>query len=58
MDDIRLFTKKEKEQETIAQAVRIYSQDIWMEIVTEKSALQILKSGKRHMTDRTELPNQ
>ena len=31
MDDIKLFSKSEKELETLIQAVKIYSQDIGME---------------------------
>ena len=31
MDDIKLFTKNEKEVETLIQAVRIYSLEIGME---------------------------
>ena len=31
MDDIKLFAKNEKELETLILALRIYSQDIWME---------------------------
>ena len=57
MDDIKLFTKNEKELETLIHAVRIYSQDIGMEFGTEKCALLVMKSGKRHMTDGMELPN-
>ena len=30
MDDIKLFAKNEKEQESLIHAVRIYSQDIGM----------------------------
>ena len=29
MDDIKLFAKKEKELETLIQAMRIYSEDRW-----------------------------
>ena len=29
-----------------------------MEFGIEKCALLVMKSGKRHLTDRTELPNQ
>ena len=36
MDDIKLFSKNEKELETLIQAVRIYSQDIGMEFGIEK----------------------
>ena len=38
--------------------VRIYSQDIGMEFGIEKCALLVMKSGKRHLTDGIELPNQ
>ena len=58
MDDIKLFTKNEKELETLTHAVRIYSQDIGMEFGIEKCAMLVMKSGKRHMTDGMELPNQ
>ena len=58
MDDIKLFAKKEKELETLIHAVRIYSQDIGMEFGIEKCATLVMKSGKRHLTDRMELPNQ
>ena len=58
MDDIKLFTKNEKELKTLIHTVRIYSQDIGMEFGFEKCALLVMKSGKRHLTDRIELPNQ
>ena len=58
MDDIKLFAKKEKEEETLIHAVRIYCQDIGMELGMEKCAMLVIKSGKRHQTDGMELPNQ
>ena len=58
MDDIKLFEKNEKELETLIHTVRIYSQDIGMEFGIEKCALLVMKSGKRHMTDGIEQPNQ
>ena len=58
MDDIKLFEKNEKELETLIHTVRIYSQDIGMEFNIEKCALLVMKSGKRHLTDGIELPNQ
>ena len=58
MDDIKLFAKNEKELETLIQAVRIYSQDIGMEFGIEKCAMLVMKTGKRHLTDGLELPNQ
>ena len=50
--------KMKKELETIIHAVRIYSQDIGMEFEIEKCAMLVMKSGKRHLTDGIELPNQ
>ena len=58
MDDIKLFAKNEEELETLIHAVRIYSQDIGMEFGIERCAMLVMKSGKRHMTDRMELRNQ
>ena len=58
MDDIKLFAKNEKELETLIHTIRIYSQDIGMEFGIEKCALLVMKSGKRHLTDGIELPNQ
>ena len=52
MDEIKLFAKNEKELKTL-----IYSQDIGMEFGIEKYAL-LMKSGKWHMTEGIELPNQ
>ena len=58
MDDIQLFAKNEKELEILIHIVRIYSQDIGMEFGIEKCALIVIKSGKRHLTDGIEQPNQ
>ena len=58
MDDIKLFAKNEKELETLIHGVRIYSQDIGMEFGIEKCAMLVMKSGKRHLTDGMDLPNQ
>ena len=60
MDDIKLFEKneKKKKKETLIHAVRIYSQDVGMQFGIEKCAMLIMKSGKRHLTDGMELPNQ
>ena len=58
MDDIKLFVKNEKELETLIQTLRIYSQDIGMEFDIEKCAMLVMKSAKRYITERVELPNQ
>ena len=52
------FAKNEKELKTLIHAVRIYCQDIGMEFGIEKCAMLAMKSGKRHLTDGIELPNQ
>ena len=58
MDDIKLFAKNEKELETLIQTVRIYSQDIGMKFGSEKCAMLVMKSGKRHIKEGVKLPNQ
>ena len=58
MDDIKLFAKSKKELETLIPTVRIYRQDIGIELGIEKCAMLVMKSGKRHTTDGIELPNQ
>ena len=58
MDDIKLFAKNEKGLETLIHTFRIYSQDIGMEFGIEKCALLVMKSGKQHLIDGIELPNQ
>ena len=58
MDDIKLFAKNEKELETLIHAVWIYSQDTGVEFGIEKCAILVMKSCKRHLTDRMELPSQ
>ena len=59
--DIKLFAKNEKKKnklETLIHAIRIYSHDIRMEFAMEKCAILVMRSGKRHLTDGMELPNQ
>ena len=55
--DIKLFANNEKELETLIHTVRIYSRDLGMEFGIEKCAMLVMKSGKRQLTDRMELPN-
>ena len=58
MDDIKLFPKNEIELETLIHSVRKYSQDIRVEFGIEKWTMLIMKSGKQHVTNGMELPNQ
>ena len=48
MDNIKLFAKNEKEQETLIHSVKIYSQVIGMEFGIEKCAMLVMKSGKTY----------
>ena len=60
MDDIKLFAKKWKRtgnSNTRSQSNK-YSQDIGMEFGIEKCAMLVMKSGKWHLTNGMELPNQ
>ena len=45
--DINIFAKNKKELEIRMQTIRIYSQDIRMEIWIEKCAMLIMKKEKR-----------
>ena len=58
MEDIKLFSKNEKELETLIQTIRIYSQDIGMEFRMEKCALFIMKSEKGEATKGIKQPTQ
>ena len=42
----------------IITTLRIYSQDIGMELTIEKYAILVIRNGKQHLTDRMELLNQ
>ena len=53
MDGIKI----KKELLALKQVVRVYSEDIWMEYGIEKCTKLIMKSGKRQMAERIELPN-
>ena len=58
MDDIKLFSKNQKELETLIHTIIIYSLDIGMEFGIKKCTMLVMKSVKRHLTDRMDLPNQ
>ena len=56
--DIKFFTNNNKELETLIQTIRIYRLDVGMKFGIEKYAILIMKSGKRQITEVTELVNQ
>ena len=53
MDDITLFAKNDREFETLIQTVKIYSQYIGMKFGIEKWTMLVMKSGKQHVTEKT-----
>ena len=46
IDDIKIFTKNEKEQENLIQTIRIYNQDIGIEFGFEKFNKLVIKKEK------------
>ena len=48
LNNINLFTKNEKELETL---IQIYSQDTGMELIIEKCTLLIMKSGNKQIPE-------
>ena len=57
MDDIKIFAKNEKEQEILIRTVRIYDQDIEIELGKEKYVMLIIKKRQKERTEVIELPN-
>ena len=57
MDDIKLFGKSEKRIGN-PNIDRIYNHDIRMGFVIDKCAMFVMKSGKRHLPEEIEQPNQ
>ena len=53
MYNIKTFSKNKKALETLLQTIRIYSQDIGMEIDIEKCTMLIMKRGKNDGENRT-----
>ena len=57
MDDIKIFTKNEKELKILIQTIRIFSQAIGMKFGNECAVL-IIKTRKKETTEGIELANQ
>ena len=56
MDDLKLYSKSEKELDSLIQTVRIFSEDIGMEFGIEKCAMLVMKRGKIVKSEGIELP--
>ena len=46
MDDLKLYSRNEKELDLLIQKIRAFSEDIGMEFGIEKSPLLVIKKGK------------
>ena len=58
MDDLKLYSKNEKELDSLIQTVRVFSQDIRMEFGLDKCAtILVLKGGKLVKSDGIKLPD-
>ena len=57
MDDLKLYSRKVEELDTLVQTVRLISEDISMEFGISKCAMMEMKRGKMAKNDGIELPN-
>ena len=46
MDDLKLYSRNEKELDSLVQTIRIFSKDIGMEFGIEKCAMLVIEKGK------------
>ena len=46
MDDLQLYSRNEKELDSLVQTIHIFSKDIGMEFVIEKCAMLVIEKGK------------
>ena len=58
MNNTKLSAKNDKELEALIHTVRIYCQDIEIKFGIERYAMLVMKSGKRHIMEGVEQPNQ
>ena len=57
MDDLKLYAKNEKELDSLVQTVKVFSKDIGMDFGVEKSAMLVMKRGKKTTSDGIKLPD-
>ena len=46
MDDLKLYSRNEKELDSVVQTIRVFSEDIGMEFGIEKYAMLVIEKGK------------
>ena len=57
LDDLKLYSRNEKELDSLVQAIRIFSKDIGMEFGIEKCAMLVIEKGKIVKSVGIELPD-
>ena len=57
MDDLKLYSRNEKELDSLVQTIRIFSKDIGMEFGIEKCAVLVIEKGKIVKSVGIELPD-
>ena len=55
MDDLKLYSRSEKELDLLVQTIHVFSKDIGMEFGIEKSAVVVIEKGKIVKSVGTEL---
>ena len=56
MDDLKLYSRNEKELDSLVQTIRTFSKDIGMEFHIEKCAMLVIEKGKIVKSVGIELP--
>ena len=57
MDDLKFYSRSEKGLNSLAQTVRVFSEDIGMEFGIEKCAMLVMEKGKIVKSVGIELPD-
>ena len=57
MDDLKLFAQSTRELDSPVQTMRIFSEDIGMNVGMDKCSIVVMKRGQIVRTERIELPN-
>ena len=57
MDDLKLYSRNEKELDSLVQTIRFFSKDIGMEFGLERCAMLVIEKGKIVISVGIELPD-
>ena len=57
MEDLKLYSKSEKDLDSLIQTAKIFNEDIAMQFRVDKCAMMVMKTGKIVKPDVIQLPN-